>query len=68
MATKRTIALVSRDPANGEIVQRNFTSANPEATVQNVDTFLRNLNSLTDNSFVDGLIIDTKSTTEELMG
>ena len=66
MATKRTIALVSRNPVDGEIVQRNFTSANPEATVQNVDTFLRSVNSLTNNAFVDGLIIDTKSTTEEL--
>lgn len=68
MATKRTIALQSRDPSTGEVVQRNFTNANPEATVQNVDTFLRAANALTKNTFVDGLIIDTKSTTEELAG
>lgn len=68
MATKRTIALQSRNPSTGEVVQRNFTNANPAATVQNVDTFLRAANALTKNTFVDGLIIDTKSTTEELAG
>ena len=68
MSTKRTIALISRNPDTFEEVQRNFTSANPEATVQNIDTFLRNVNSLSNNTFVDGLIIDTKSTTEELAG
>lgn len=66
MSTKRTIALISRNPDTLEEVQRNFASANPAATVANVDTFLRSVNALTDNTFVDGLIIDTKSTTEEL--
>lgn len=66
MSTKRTIALISRNPDTFEEVQRNFANANPAATTQNVDTFLRGVNSLTDNTFVDGLIIDTKSTTEEL--
>lgn len=65
MAT-RTIALISRNPETFKESQCNFTSANPEATVQNIDTFLRSVNSLTENTFVDGRIIDTRSTTEEL--
>ena len=66
MATKRTIALISRNPDTLEEVQRNFAAANPSASVCNIDTFLRGVNSLTDNTYVDGLVIDTRSTTEEL--
>ena len=68
MATRRTIALQSRDPNTFEVVQRNFNNANPAATVANIDTFLRAANALTNNTYVDGLIIDTRSTTEELAG
>lgn len=64
--TKRTLVLQSRNPVSGEVVNRNFTSANPEATVQNIDTFMRGVNSLTNNTYVDALIVDTRSVKEEL--
>ena len=66
MATKRTLVLQSRDTATGEIVQKSFTSANPEATVTNINTFMRSVNSLSNNTYVDSLIVDTRSVNEEL--
>lgn len=64
--TRRTLVLQSRNPDTGETVQRNISNANPAATVQNIDTFMRSVNSLTNNTYIDSLIVDTKSVNEEL--
>ena len=65
MAVKRTLTLVSKN-TNDEVVTRNINNANPAATYQNLDTFLRAVNGLSTNTYIDGLVQDVRSLNEEL--
>lgn len=65
----RTLQLISRDTSTQEKIETNIPfNVNTQATYQKIDTAMRTLNSLTNNTYIDSLSINTVSVTEELIG
>lgn len=65
----RTLQLISRDTSTQEKIETNIPfNVSTQATYQKIDTAMRTLNSLTNNTYVDSLSINTVSVTEELIG
>lgn len=66
MAIKRTLVIQSTNATTGELVQRNFSNANPNASAANIDTFSRAINGLSTNIYSDTKILDESSVNEIL--
>lgn len=63
----RKISIISRDPQDSEDIETTIPfDISTEASYQTLDTGVRALNSLTDNSYVDAHITNILSLNEEL--
>lgn len=65
MAKQRTLIIKSTDELGNEF-EKSFSSANPEATAANIDTFARSVTGLSQNTYVDTIIRDEQSVNEIL--
>lgn len=64
---KRTLVLISRDPNESKRTETTLPfDVSTQATYQNIDTAMRQLNSLTNNVYVDTLSVNTVSVTNEI--
>ena len=65
MAKARTLIIKSTDTL-GNSYEKSLTSANPNATAANIDTFARALTGLTTTNYQDTIVRDEESVTEIL--
>ena len=65
MAKARTLIIKSTDTL-GNSYEKSLTSANPNATAENIDTFARALTGLTTTNYQDTIVRDEESVTEIL--
>lgn len=70
MAARVTIQIQSRDPLTGDIEATNIGYVNPalleesDRGAQKIDTCARALMSMSQNTYVDTLLVTTESVTE----
>lgn len=66
MALERSLRL--RYIYNDEIETTTFSNVNPNAGYQVMDTAMKQLNALTNNTYVDTYVVDTQSLNELMVG
>lgn len=59
MALERSLKMISKD--DDDQVTTTFAHANPNASYTVLNTAMRKLNDLSNNSYVDTYVIDTQS-------